>query len=105
MQGCDVFDPKFNIVSPGADQSIYYPYNSEDKKRLTEYHEEIDKLIYGDESETAVGKLQASRDFNIVSCHYNALAVTSRLNFLCVLSWRLLLCTILIALQEPLVFC
>lgn len=61
VQGCDVFDPKFNIVSPGADQSIYYPYNSEDKKRLTEYHDEIDDLIYGDESKTAVGKLKVSQ--------------------------------------------
>ena len=58
LQGCDVFDPKFNIVSPGADQSIYYPYNSEDKDRLEEYHQEIDDLIYGSESETAVGKLK-----------------------------------------------
>ena len=59
MQGCDVFDPKFNIVSPGADQSIYYPYNSDEKKRLTEYHDEISDLIHGEESETAVGKLEA----------------------------------------------
>lgn len=60
LQGISVFDPKFNIVSPGADQSIYYPYNSEDKPRLTEYHEALKDLIYGDEGEHAVGKLQAS---------------------------------------------
>lgn len=45
-------------MSPGADQSIYYPYNSEDKERLTEYHDEIDELIYGDESDKAIGKLK-----------------------------------------------
>lgn len=25
LQGIDVFDPKFNIVSPGADQDLYFP--------------------------------------------------------------------------------
>ena len=55
-----MFDPKFNIVAPGADQTIYYPYNSKDKPRLTEYHQEIDELIYGDENEKAVGKLEVN---------------------------------------------
>lgn len=58
LQGIDVFDPKFNIVSPGADQTIYYPYNATDKPRLTEYHAELQELIYGPASDTAVGELQ-----------------------------------------------
>ncbi|ONL97886.1 sucrose synthase2 [Zea mays] len=32
VHGIDVFDPKFNIVSPGADMSIYFPH--------TPYHPE-----------------------------------------------------------------
>src|SRR5690606_32877081 len=27
VQGIDVFDPKFNIVSPGADPEVYFPYS------------------------------------------------------------------------------
>nr|AGQ57012.1 sucrose synthase 1 [Hevea brasiliensis] len=45
VHGIDVFDPKFNIVSPGADMSIYFPY-TEEKLRLTSFHPEIEELLY-----------------------------------------------------------
>jgi len=45
VHGIDVFDPKFNIVSPGADMSIYFPY-SEKQNRLTSLHGSIEKLLY-----------------------------------------------------------
>ncbi|KAL4301754.1 hypothetical protein GQ457_10G001440 [Hibiscus cannabinus] len=44
--GIDVFDPKFNIVSPGADMSIYFSYTDE-KRRLKHFHPEIEDLLYG----------------------------------------------------------
>ncbi|KAK4479001.1 hypothetical protein RD792_014510 [Penstemon davidsonii] len=47
VHGIDVFDPKFNIVSPGADMNIYFPY-TETEKRLTKYHPEIEELLYSD---------------------------------------------------------
>ncbi|ONK75148.1 uncharacterized protein A4U43_C03F13860 [Asparagus officinalis] len=45
VHGINVFDPKFNIVSPGADMSIYFPY-SEKSRRLTAFHSEIEELLY-----------------------------------------------------------
>ncbi|KAB2024529.1 hypothetical protein ES319_D06G092100v1 [Gossypium barbadense] len=45
VHGIDVFDPKFNIVSPGADMSIYFPY-TEEKRRLKHFHPEIEDLLY-----------------------------------------------------------
>ncbi|XP_015891967.3 sucrose synthase 2 [Ziziphus jujuba] len=48
VHGIDVFDPKFNIVSPGADMCIYFPY-SEKQKRLTALHGSIEKMLYGSE--------------------------------------------------------
>ncbi|KAL5218115.1 hypothetical protein ABZP36_018799 [Zizania latifolia] len=48
VHGIDVFDPKFNIVSPGADMSIYFPY-TERAKRLTSLHGSIENLIYDPE--------------------------------------------------------
>ncbi|XP_050885735.1 sucrose synthase 2-like isoform X3 [Lathyrus oleraceus] len=48
VHGIDVFDPKFNIVSPGADMSIYFPY-SEKQRRLTSLHSSIEKLLYDPE--------------------------------------------------------
>jgi sucrose synthase len=46
VSGVDVYDPKFNIVSPGADESIYFPY-SDRERRLDHLRAEIDELIYG----------------------------------------------------------
>jgi len=48
VHGVDVFDPKFNIVSPGADMTIYFPY-SEKGKRLTALHGSIESLLYDPE--------------------------------------------------------
>ncbi|XP_020099105.1 sucrose synthase 1 isoform X2 [Ananas comosus] len=45
VHGIDVFDPKFNIVSPGADMSVYFPYSEADK-RLTAFHPEIEELLF-----------------------------------------------------------
>jgi len=46
LQGIDVFDPKFNIVSPGADEYVYFSYRDKDR-RFTEYTSQIRELIYG----------------------------------------------------------
>ena len=48
VHGIDVFDPKFNIVSPGADMSIYFPY-TEKARRLTAFHGSIESLLYDPE--------------------------------------------------------
>jgi len=57
VHGIDVFDPKFNIVSPGADMCIYFPY-SEKEKRLTALHESIEKLLFDpDQNDEHIGTL------------------------------------------------
>ena len=45
--GINVFDPKFNVVSPGADPDVYFAYTDE-ARRLTGMHEELRTLIFGD---------------------------------------------------------
>ncbi|KAK4256602.1 hypothetical protein QN277_006306 [Acacia crassicarpa] len=57
VHGIDVFDPKFNIVSPGADMSIYFPC-SNNEKRLTSLHGSIEGLLYGaEQKEEHIGLL------------------------------------------------
>ncbi|KAH9288379.1 hypothetical protein KI387_032496 [Taxus chinensis] len=57
VSGIDVFDPKFNIVSPGADMSIYFPY-TEKQKRLTSFHESIEEQLFStDQTDVHVGYL------------------------------------------------
>lgn len=58
LQGIDVFDPKFNIVSPGADPDVYFPFTQEDR-RLTKFHPELKEILYGGpEKGKAVGQLK-----------------------------------------------
>ncbi|KAM0046447.1 putative sucrose synthase [Helianthus debilis subsp. tardiflorus] len=47
VSGINVFDPKFNIASPGAEQSVYFPY-TETEKRLTSFHPAIKELLYNE---------------------------------------------------------
>ena len=57
VNGIDVYDPKFNIVSPGADSEVYFPY-SEKLSRFTHLHDEIEELIYGEgDGKTSRGML------------------------------------------------
>ena len=57
LDGIDLFDPKFNIVSPGADSEVYFPYSAQEQ-RLRGLWPEIDALLYGDQpADLARGKL------------------------------------------------
>ncbi len=47
VDGIDVFDPKFNIVSPGADADIYFPHTRTDD-RPAALAPEIEEIIFGD---------------------------------------------------------
>lgn len=46
LNGIDMFDPKFNIVSPGANAEVYFPY-SEQERRLSSLWPEIESMIFG----------------------------------------------------------
>ncbi|KAF5820353.1 putative sucrose synthase [Helianthus annuus] len=57
VHGIDVFDPKFNIVSPGADMTIYFSY-AEKERRLTSLHPTIEKLLFDPEqNDVHIGNL------------------------------------------------
>lgn len=57
VNGMDIFDPKFNIVSPGADSEVYFPY-SDSGRRRTGLHEEIEAWVWGGPGEGARGELR-----------------------------------------------
>ncbi|MBN2430507.1 MAG: sucrose synthase [Acidobacteria bacterium] len=59
VHGIDVFDPKFNIVSPGADASIFFPY-SEKERRLADLQEELETMIFGGISADTRGRIDDS---------------------------------------------
>ena len=46
VSGIDCFDPKFNVVSPGADPRVFFPYFDE-AHRTEELRKEIETMVYG----------------------------------------------------------
>jgi sucrose synthase len=46
VSGINCFDPKFNIVSPGADPRVFFPY-SQEANRPEEIRNEIREMVYG----------------------------------------------------------
>ena len=46
VSGIDCFDPKFNVVSPGADTRVFFPYFDEGR-RPEELRAEIETMVYG----------------------------------------------------------
>jgi sucrose synthase len=61
VHGIDVFDPKFNIVSPGADPDVYFPA-SETGRRLSHLYPEFEKLLFGQETRHDIRGVLTQRD-------------------------------------------
>ncbi|XAR73616.1 Sucrose synthase [Bertholletia excelsa] len=61
VSGINVFDPKFNIVPPGADQSVCFPY-TEQRKRFTSFRPALEELLYSKEdNDEHIGYLEDKR--------------------------------------------
>lgn len=54
INGVNLHDPKFNIVSPGINPDIYFPFYDK-KKRLQGLENEITSLIFGEADKTSRG--------------------------------------------------
>jgi sucrose synthase len=57
ISGINVYDPKFNIVSPGVDDEVYFSYKEKDR-RLMDLHPDIEKLLYNDNLDYATGHFE-----------------------------------------------
>ena len=60
VNGIDLYDPKFNIVSPGADADVYFPF-TDARRRLSDLHGEIDAMVEGGPDATSRGSLADPR--------------------------------------------
>ena len=56
VNGVDVFDPRFNIVSPGADEDVYFSFR-ERERRLGVLRPAIEELVLGEPGPEARGRL------------------------------------------------
>jgi sucrose synthase len=57
VNGIDVFDPRFNIVSPGADPDLYFPFTEGDR-RLTGLHPELHARLFENGHPDSRGQLE-----------------------------------------------
>ncbi|MFH1139770.1 MAG: sucrose synthase [Pseudomonadota bacterium] len=60
VNGINILDPKFNIVSPGPDSSVFFPYYDE-QRRFKSLWPDIETLLYG-ENETPCRRGRFIRD-------------------------------------------
>ncbi len=56
VSGTDVYDTRFNIISPGANAEVFFPY-SESDRRLEGLKEEANTLLFGEVCESIRGQL------------------------------------------------
>ncbi|MCG6957588.1 MAG: sucrose synthase [Gemmatimonadetes bacterium] len=56
VSGIDCFDPKFNILSPGADPETFFPY-SQVERRPEALTDAIEAMVYGPPHDAARGQL------------------------------------------------
>jgi len=54
LRGVSPFDPKFNIVSPGADPQFFFPYTQR-RKGSRKAREEVERLVFGPPGTEALG--------------------------------------------------
>jgi sucrose synthase len=57
VSGVDCRDPKFNVVSPGADQDVFFPYH-DDERRTGELSQMIEEMVYGECEDDFRGHLE-----------------------------------------------
>lgn len=53
--GIDVFDPKFNIVSPGADDGVFFPH-TETERRSARMTDHVRAMIFDGDGDGAAGR-------------------------------------------------
>ncbi len=57
VNGIDLFSPKFNVIPPGVDEEIYFPYFKKER-RIAPKKERWEKRLFQDESEDIYGRLE-----------------------------------------------
>lgn len=57
VTGVDLFAPKFNVIPPGVDENIYFPY-VETEKRVPQKKEQMEHKLYEEDSPEIFGVLR-----------------------------------------------
>jgi len=57
VAGVNIFDPKFNVISPGVDQDMYFPYFEEEKRTLG-IRKRLEHTLFEEVSDDIFGELE-----------------------------------------------
>lgn len=55
--GTDIYDPRFNVVSPGADAEVFFPF-TERGRRLTAFWPQLEEIVFGKGGRDCRGSLE-----------------------------------------------
>jgi sucrose synthase len=56
ISGINLFAPKFNVIPPGVDEELYFPYSEKDK-RIEHHWKQWEQRLFYDESKDILGNL------------------------------------------------
>ncbi|MDX1763795.1 MAG: sucrose synthase [bacterium] len=62
--GINLFHPKFNVISPGVDESVYFPY-SEKHRRDSQATERLTRLLLSETGDEIFGRLEKPQNVPI----------------------------------------
>ena len=57
VNGVNLFDPKFNVISPGVDENLYFPYSQEERRTLNT-RERLQQTLFFEASDEIFGELK-----------------------------------------------
>lgn len=56
ISGVNIFDPKFNVISPGVDEDLYFPYHQQERRTLNT-RERLEDTLFREVSDEIFGEL------------------------------------------------
>jgi sucrose synthase len=57
LSGVNLLDPKFNVISPGVDEDLYFPYDREERRTL-KTRERLEHFLFHEASDEIFGELE-----------------------------------------------
>lgn len=57
VSGVNLMDPKFNVISPGVDEDLYFPYDQEERRTL-KTRERLEHFLFHEASDAIFGELE-----------------------------------------------
>ncbi|MBU0483495.1 MAG: sucrose synthase [Proteobacteria bacterium] len=58
ISGINLFHPRFNVIPPGVNNDVFFPYHQEKRRQSRQQVAELSRLIFEQEDDDCLGKLE-----------------------------------------------